>query len=234
MIEGHALVFDSRSEDLGFREVIAPGACRGALQRRNDQFLLWQHDSSQVLARRSAGTLELREDERGLFFRAELVNTSIGRDAAELVRTGHIDSMSFGFSMVDGKDEWSRVAGEDYRRITELGDILEVSIVSRAAYAATDAHTAAREAAERELVEVRGRPKAQKAPRISGDTRPPYGPHSSASYFRDLANVKLSDARAQANMSPGSVGRDPGGSLRPFPGRRGSNSGTVPQTSPGC
>jgi HK97 family phage prohead protease len=61
---------------LGFIEVLERGAFASSL-RKGDQVLLWQHDTAQPLARRSAGNLTLEETERGLEFTAELPNTSL-------------------------------------------------------------------------------------------------------------------------------------------------------------
>ena len=211
VLRGKAAVFNSTSEDLGFREQLAPGCFRNALARKGDQTLLFAHDSSAILARRSAGTLTLTEESDGLGFEAELVRTTLGNDVAELCRSGHIVSCSFGFTV--GDDEWSQREGENHRRVTEVRDLIEISLVGEPAYAATSVGVSARELA----AEMRGRPKAERAPRITGDTRPPYGEHSRHSYFRDLANVRISDARGQANMTPGAVGKNPGGSSDHFP-----------------
>jgi phage head maturation protease len=66
-VSGHAAVFDSESVDLGFTETLAPGCFANALTRAgSDPYLLLGHDTNAILARRSAGTLELREDTHGL------------------------------------------------------------------------------------------------------------------------------------------------------------------------
>jgi len=103
--EGYASVFNSRSENLGgFHEVVAPGAFKRSLRSRNDIKLLWNHDTGSVLGSTRAGSVTMVEDEVGLKVRAELPNTTLGRDTAELIRTGLVDSMSFSFSVI--KDTW--------------------------------------------------------------------------------------------------------------------------------
>ena len=132
--EGYAAIFDSPSHPLPFEEKIAPGAFLRSLKSRNDIKLLWNHDTGSVLGSTRAGTLRLVEDERGLKVRAELPNTSAGRDAAELLRRGDVDAMSFGFTVPKGGEEWS--ADGRQRTLREVM-LHEVSIVAFPAYAET-------------------------------------------------------------------------------------------------
>jgi len=132
-LEGYAAVFNSRSENLGgFTETIAPGAFSQTLKARNDIKLLWNHDTSAVLGSTRAGTLQLREDEKGLRVTAELPDTNLGRDIAYLVRRGDIDSFSFGFSV--NEDSWNSRGTE---RTLESVRLFEASLVSFPAYSAT-------------------------------------------------------------------------------------------------
>jgi uncharacterized protein len=129
--EGYAAVFNTESEDLGgFREYIAPGAFKRSLQSRNEVKLLWNHDAGEPLASVRGGTLKLYEDDRGLKVEARLANTSRGRDVAELIRTGVVDSMSFGFSVI--KDTW-----DGNVRTLNAVRLFETSLVSFPAYTST-------------------------------------------------------------------------------------------------
>ena len=129
--EGYAAVFNSESEDLGgFREYIAPGAFKRSLQSRNEVKLLWNHDAGEPLASVRGGTLKLTEDDRGLKVEARLAKTSRGFDVAELIRSGTVDSMSFGFSVI--KDTW-----EGNVRTLNAVRLFEISLVSFPAYQAT-------------------------------------------------------------------------------------------------
>jgi HK97 family phage prohead protease len=139
VFEGYAAVFDSPSEPLPFTEKIKRGAFRGSLRVRNDIKLLWNHDSGQVLASTRARTLSLVEDDRGLKVTASLPNTTLGRDTAELLRRGDVDSMSFGFSVI--KDSWNTEGSE---RTLEAVRLHEVSIVAWPAYTATSGTTSVR------------------------------------------------------------------------------------------
>ena len=139
--EGYAAVFNSPSEPLPFTERIAPGAFRRSLRSRNDIKLLWNHDTGAVLGSTRAATLSLTEDGYGLKVRAELPNTTLGRDTAELLRRGDVDSMSFGFSVPAGGDDWSADGTERTLRSVRLH---EVSIVAFPAYSATAGTTSVR------------------------------------------------------------------------------------------
>lgn len=133
---GYAAVFNSPSEPLPFTERVAPGAFGRSLRSRNDVKLLWNHDSGQVLGSTRAKTLRLIEDDRGLRVEADLPNTTLGRDTAELIKRGDVDSMSFGFTTI--RDKWSNDGNE---RTLEAVRLHEVSIVAFPAYKATSGTT---------------------------------------------------------------------------------------------
>lgn len=136
---GYAAVFDSASEPLPFIERIAPGAFKRSLQARNDIKLLWNHDTGQVLGSTRAKTLNVFEDSQGLRVEATLPNTTTGRDAAELLSRGDVNSMSFGFTVV--KDDWN---SEGTERTLKSVRLHEVSIVAFPAYSATAGTTQVR------------------------------------------------------------------------------------------
>ena len=137
---GYAAVFNQPSQDLGgFIEYVKPGAFARTLQSRNRMMLLWNHDTSAPLASTRNGSLTLREDARGLFVEATLPNTQLGRDIAELVRTGTIDAMSFGFKV--NRDSWN-TAGD--QRTLEDVSLFEISLVSYPAYESTSGTVAVR------------------------------------------------------------------------------------------
>jgi len=138
---GYAAVFNSPSEPLPFRERIAPGAFKRSLRARNDIKLLWNHETGAVLGSTRAGTLRLEEDAHGLRVSADLPDTSAGRDAAYLLKRGDIDSMSFGFSVPSGGDDWS---ADGQERTLNSVRLHEVSIVAFPAYAATGGSTSVR------------------------------------------------------------------------------------------
>ena len=125
---GYAAVFNSPSEPLPFIERIAPGAFTRTLRdRKKDIRLYVNHDSNLVLASRRSGTLRLSEDERGLRVEADLPDTTAGRDMRELMRTGVVDKMSFGFQVDRRGDKWNDDGTE--RTLTSVR-LFEVSIVT--------------------------------------------------------------------------------------------------------
>lgn len=131
---GYAAVFNSPSEPLPFTEVIERGAFHKTLRSKNDVKFLWNHDSGEILGSTRAKTLALIEDERGLRVEGLLPNTSRGRDVAELLRRGDVDSMSFGFSVPAGGDDWSK---DGSQRTLKSVRLHEVSLVAFPAYPGT-------------------------------------------------------------------------------------------------
>ncbi len=89
---GYAAVFDSPSQDLGgFIEIVKPGAFSRTLRSNStDPLALVQHQPQLVLGRRSAGTLRLNEDAKGLAFEIDLPETSAARDLLVSVERGDV------------------------------------------------------------------------------------------------------------------------------------------------
>lgn len=134
---GHAAVFNSFSQDMGFREMLRPGAFAKSLSRKPDVRFLVNHDDL-PLARTISGTLRLREDARGLFADADLdaSDPDVQRILPK-VKRGDVSQMSFAFRTI--KDEWRTEKGVDIRELHEV-DIHDgdVSLVTYPAYLATD------------------------------------------------------------------------------------------------
>lgn len=133
IVEGYAAVFNSWSNDLGgFVERIDPKAFEGVLGQRDVRALV-DHNWEKVLGRESAGTLELSVDERGLKYKINLPDTTLGRDLSVLIKRGDIQENSFAFTVRD--DKWEeREDGSYERTITQVDNLFEVSIVSLPAY----------------------------------------------------------------------------------------------------
>jgi HK97 family phage prohead protease len=139
---GTAIVFDSPSQDLGnFTEIVKYEAVQKSLQRNNDVYMLWQHDPSQPLARVKTGSLTLTLTRSGLDFVARLPKSPLGQNAYQAILDGTVDSVSFGFSVEPGGDNWC--SNEQGDIIRELWDIrvAEISPVTWAAYSAPHVDT---------------------------------------------------------------------------------------------
>jgi len=139
-IRGYASVYDELSHDLGgFREKIDKEAFRNVLASPElNCVCLLNHDQNIIFARSSNGSLKLSSDKTGLISEWEMPNTQAAKDTAELVRSGIISQMSFGFFV--GKDSWEqRNKGEYIRTIQEVKKLVDVSLVSNPAYPQTSA-----------------------------------------------------------------------------------------------
>lgn len=140
---GHAAVFDRLSVDLGgFRERIKRGAFRKVLDGNADVVALIQHNHAMILGRTKSNTLELREDPRGLYAHITAGDTTYARDLRVCVDRGDVDSMSFGFTVSEGGDEWVMRDGQVIRTIHEIGELFDVSVVTFPAYPHTDVRSA--------------------------------------------------------------------------------------------
>lgn len=134
-LTGYAAVFEARSpvmvsRKLGkFVEAIKPGAFQTTLNSNEDVRALYEHDTKMLLGRRSAGTLRLNEDERGLQVEIDIPDTTAGRDAYALVQRGDIRGMSFGFLVRPNGEQVTREGGMVLRSLTDLL-LLEVTITS--------------------------------------------------------------------------------------------------------
>ena len=131
-IEGHASTFNQPYSMGWYTETVAPGAFARTLGRNPDVTLLVNHDGL-PLARTGSGTLELAEDESGLYTRATLdaSDPDVKRLVPKMAR-GDLNKMSFAFGLTDGGDEWS----EDYtsRTMRHLNlDGGDVSVVTHPA-----------------------------------------------------------------------------------------------------
>lgn len=144
-VRGYAIVFGELSEDLGgFREVIEPSAVDRTFSEQIDVRALIDHDPGKVIGRKTAETLRLVKDDRGLLVEIDVPKTGAGDDILELVGRRDVSGMSFTFSVVRPAGErWERRDGQPVRIVTD-SRILEVSIVTFPAYSATDVQVAQR------------------------------------------------------------------------------------------
>lgn len=155
VIEGYFAVFNSDYEIWpGATEQVAPDAFNNCLDL--DVRALCDHMTNLVLGRTSAGTLELRVDEKGLWGRIKINEQD--SDAMNLyarVQRGDVSQCSFGFDILD--EEY--IDNRDGSCTWILHDVYlwEVSVVTFPAYAETsvEARKKEREAELKRQLELR-------------------------------------------------------------------------------
>lgn len=142
VIEGYASVFSENytliKDKWGeqFYERIMQGAFKKTLaNEEREHFFLVNHDWDKAVGR-SGSNLELNEDEKGLYFRATIPNTTTGNDLLENVKAGIIRGCSFGFKVKDEDVRWDD-NWTFYRDIKEV-DLFEITATTHPAYADTE------------------------------------------------------------------------------------------------
>lgn len=143
IIEGYFAVFNSIYEVWdGATESIAPGAFDNTIS--GDIRALINHDTTLVLGRTTAGTLELKVDSRGLWGRIRInPNDTDAMNLHARVERGDVSQCSFGFYIVSEETEF-RDDGSIHWTITEV-DLFEVSCCTFPAYEETSISARARD-----------------------------------------------------------------------------------------
>lgn len=103
IIEGKAVTFDDPTvlftyEGVEYKEIIA----RGAFDETDisKAYLKYNHsDNIMAMARVKNGTLSIEVRDDGVWIRAELADTTAGRDLYTLIKRCDIDKMSFAFTI---------------------------------------------------------------------------------------------------------------------------------------
>lgn len=126
-------------------ESVAPGAFTNSLG--GDVRALINHDTTLVIGRTTAGTLELKDDSHGLFG-SVLINRddSDAMNAYARVKRGDVSQCSIGFNIVR-EDTEIRENGHVHWTILEA-DLLECSLCTFPAYEATSAQARSEERIE--------------------------------------------------------------------------------------
>mgnify|MGYP001155378273 CR=1 FL=1 len=134
-IEGYFAVFNSEYPLWeGATEIVKPGAFTNSIS--GDVRALINHDSSLVLGRTKAGTLTLRQDERGLWGSIKINRDDV--DAMNLyarVQRGDVSQCSFGFDIKS--EEFVENPDGSVRWIIKDVVLYEVSVCTFPAYAET-------------------------------------------------------------------------------------------------
>lgn len=149
-IEGYFSVFNSEYPLWeGASEIVKPGAFTNSVS--GDVRALINHDSSLVLGRTKAGTLTLRQDERGLWGSIRINRDDV--DAMNLyarVQRGDVSQCSFGFDIKS--EEFVENPDGSVRWIIKDVVLYEVSVCTFPAYAETSV-----EARKNDLDTIRSR-----------------------------------------------------------------------------
>jgi len=140
-LRGHSIVFNKKSVDMGFLEIIRPRAADRMMAEKPDLRALWNHDSSATLARYSAGTLRYEKVTRGVAVEIDPPRWAHGH--VESVERRDITGQSFGFFTLE--DDWHLEEGYPVREIFDM-EVVEVSVVSFPAYPDTDIKVVNRDA----------------------------------------------------------------------------------------
>ena len=144
-IEGYFAVFNSNYDIApGMSESIAPGAFSDTIS--GDIRALINHDTTLVLGRTKAATLQLREDSHGLWGHVDInPNDGDAMNLYERVKRGDVDQCSIGFD-IRSEDTDIREDGSIHWTIRDV-DLYEVSCCTFPAYQETSisARTAQRD-----------------------------------------------------------------------------------------
>ena len=136
-IEGYFSVFNSIYEIApGMTESVAPGAFSRSLSG-GDIRALTNHDTTLVLGRTKAHTLELREDQHGLWGKISINPNDVdAMNLYERVRRGDVDQCSFGFEIIKEETDF-RDDGSVHWTIQDV-ELYEVSACTFPAYKETN------------------------------------------------------------------------------------------------
>lgn len=126
--ERESEILYNKNKGKWFKETMKKGVFERALDRANDIPLLLQHDWDKKLASTSNKTLNLREDQVGLRFEAEIEDEKLYSE----IRDGKINHCSFGFSVVTEQIE--PINNRLEKRNVEEINLYEVSLVKNPAY----------------------------------------------------------------------------------------------------
>lgn len=123
-IEGKAVAFESPETYYGETEIIDKHALDEA--DMSDVVLRYNHNDTQyTLARTRNNSLRLEVKEDGLYFDADLIDTTTNQDAYKMVKAGLLDKCSFAFNVVEDKYNEE----EHLRTITKIGRLFDVALV---------------------------------------------------------------------------------------------------------
>lgn len=167
VVEGLAAVYEqeTRIADIfgEFVEIIRNGAFDET--DFSDVRLLVNHDMSGIALARSRrnnksdkpNTMQLTVDDDGIKIQADLdtENNEQARALYSAISRGDMDGMSFCFYVPEDGQRWSKKDGVDYREITKVEKVIEVSAVNFPAYGGTNINSRSLDSDRRALENAR-------------------------------------------------------------------------------
>ena len=139
-VSGYAALYNRETTIAGlFREQIAPGAFRTAVDGDDDVRALFNHDPNLVLGRTKSGTLSLRSDAKGLRYDIQLnPEDPEAVSVRAKIKRGDVSGSSFGFRVTE--DDWDdspTKKGKLPMRTIRSVELFDVSPVTYPAYPQT-------------------------------------------------------------------------------------------------
>ena len=123
VFEGYANTFDNL--DL-VDDVVHKGAFKKTLKESKKRALFFMHNTGDINNMLGTAT-DLKEDDTGLKMKGEIdLESEQGKRAFKMIKSGVIDRMSIGFSIV--KADYEEIKGKFIRHIKEL-KLFEVSLI---------------------------------------------------------------------------------------------------------
>lgn len=145
VIEGYFAVFNEIYQVWpDVTESIAPGAFTDSLN--GDIRALYNHNTDQILGRTSAGTLTLKQDEKGLWGQIKVNERDTEAvNVYERIARGDISGCSFGFD-IESEEVRVNDDGSVHWTITKINPLYEVSPCVFPAYEQTSVESRGKEA----------------------------------------------------------------------------------------
>lgn len=138
-VRAYAIVYDQKSENLGstmweWYEICERGCASDTI--KSDPIVgLFNHSPDSVMGATYSSTLRVGEDNIGIWFEADLPDTTWARDLVKSIERGDIRGCSFAFETLTEK--WEILDGKEVRRLIKIR-LYDVSVVTFPAYPATN------------------------------------------------------------------------------------------------
>lgn len=116
-IEGYGSIFGNVDS---YGDIVVPGAFTKSIGKRKPK-MLWQHEPDQPI-----GVWDIvEEQEKGLYLKGRIFDTTLGNDAYKLVKGGALSGLSIGYAT----EQYEIDNEKDIRKLTQV-KLYEVSLVT--------------------------------------------------------------------------------------------------------